>query len=73
MIPVIAIDPGAGGALALIYENNEGDLMSEAFKCPKTAKEMFNIYSYCMKAATLYSKECIVVTLELTMVSGSEL
>ena len=61
MIPVIAIDPGAGGALALIYQNNEGDMIAEAYKCPKTTKEMFNTYSYCMKAATLHSKECIVV------------
>ena len=61
MIPVIAIDPGAGGALALIYENIEGNIMAEAFKCPKTTKEMFNIYSNCMKTATNNSKECIVV------------
>ena len=61
MIPVIAIDPGAGGALALIYQNNEGDMIAEAYKCPKTTKEMFNTYSYCMKAATLHNKECIVV------------
>ena len=61
MIPVIAIDPGAGGALAFIYQNKDGDTIAEAYKCPKTTKEMFKTYSYCMKAATLHSKECIVV------------
>jgi len=61
MIPIISIDPGAGGALALIYENKDGDIIGEAYKCPKTTKEMFDIYSNCIKEALLNSKECIVV------------
>jgi len=42
---IIAIDPGAGGALAFITDASD---FSEAYKCPSTTREMFAVYNHCI-------------------------
>lgn len=52
MKAIIAIDPGAGGALAFIADEH-----TETWKCPRSTREMFTIYNYCISSCWINSYE----------------
>jgi hypothetical protein len=45
MRAIIAIDPGAGGALAFVADGH-----TETWKCPRNTREMFTIYNHCISS-----------------------
>tara|TARA_Y100001951_G_scaffold93360_1_gene88911 strand:- start:1519 stop:1983 length:465 start_codon:yes stop_codon:yes gene_type:complete len=52
MKAIVAIDPGAGGALAFVVDGH-----AEAWKCPKDARGMFTIYNHCISSCWIDSYE----------------